>query len=72
MPCFPYCYRTHFEADSSMAGDAALVREHVDLLERQLPIEVRLWSDYSRLLPSFTRPTIAACLSTEKYINHLT
>ncbi|XP_025104563.1 spermatogenesis-defective protein 39 homolog isoform X2 [Pomacea canaliculata] len=33
------CLRTHFEADSSMAGDAALVREHVDLLERQLPIE---------------------------------
>ena len=33
-------YRAHFEADPSLAHDAALIREHVDLLERQRPIEV--------------------------------
>ena len=37
---FLLSYRAHFEADPSLAHDAALIREHVDLLERQRPIEV--------------------------------
>ncbi|KAK7487131.1 hypothetical protein BaRGS_00021626 [Batillaria attramentaria] len=33
------CLRAHFQADPTLSGDAALVRQHVDLLERQRPIE---------------------------------
>ncbi|XP_070181966.1 spermatogenesis-defective protein 39 homolog isoform X2 [Littorina saxatilis] len=33
------CLRAHFEAEPSLAGDASLIREHIDLLERQRPIE---------------------------------
>lgn len=33
------CLRAHFEADPTLTADTALVREYVDLLERQRPIE---------------------------------
>lgn len=33
------CLRAHFEADPVLSGDKVLVREQVDLLERQRPIE---------------------------------
>ncbi|XP_041353430.1 spermatogenesis-defective protein 39 homolog [Gigantopelta aegis] len=33
------CYRAHFSLDSSLSHEASLVQQHIDLLERQAPIE---------------------------------
>lgn len=33
------CLRVHFQSDPALATDALLVQEHIDLLERQRPIE---------------------------------
>ncbi|XP_076463825.1 spermatogenesis-defective protein 39 homolog isoform X2 [Babylonia areolata] len=33
------CLRAHFEGDPTLSSDAGFVREHIDLLERQRPIE---------------------------------
>ena len=38
---FVCCCRTHFQGDTTLTEDAGNIQEQIQLLERQLPVEVR-------------------------------
>ena len=42
--CILLC-RSHFQSCSSLSLESSLINEHISLLERQLPIEVRHFVD---------------------------
>ena len=41
-----FCHRAHFQSCPSLTLESSLISEHIALLERQQPIEVRSATDY--------------------------